>query len=256
MKNKFKKLALLLAAVTMCAGMSAFAACDLLGSGDSSSGSSEGNSQSASDVGDENSSVTDEPIGGEVNENTYVFEAEYVDVSELEGSGYSGGGSGIALILTDWDHISGASNDFSLNYLFTPLLEFEFHITSDKAVDDAKLVLRMMGDWMNYTLKCEEFGVYVNGSRLNFEDIAFDVPHDDQNPDVRDTFEDYDFGTISLKEGDNVILMRVENASPLAGTMYATAPVLDCIKIETEDAELTWTAGYCFEENIENKSRP
>ena len=56
-------------------------------------------------------------------------------------------------------------------------------------------------------------------------------------------FQDYQIGKISLKAGENLIQVKTINHEELGGTLTATAPIIDCVRVETE-AVVTWDGAY------------
>lgn len=177
------------------------------------------------------STTTEEPLVY----NTYVFEAEYTYLDELIGYGYSGGTIGTGLIVLDTVS-AGASNGYYVSYLYGYGLTLTFEIESDRAVDNAVLTLRLSAEVMDILLTAETYEVVVNDLGIWYEDIEFNnVP---TMPEIL-PFQDFVIGNISLVEGTNIIELITSNTDAMQGTMYATAPIVDCIKIYTY-AELTW----------------
>lgn len=170
----------------------------------------------------------------------YVFEAELTNLDDVEGEGFSGGPSGIGMICPDNDGDWEASGEYYVGYLYVENTALTFEITSDKAVSNAKLVLRLsaVGDGQGaITLTDTKYTVSVNGTALEYEDISF---YDRTDAYGVYAFEDYIISeNVSLNEGKNVIKLISSNNESLGGTTKATAPLVDCIKITT-DAKLTW----------------
>jgi len=167
--------------------------------------------------------------------NTYVFEAEYTYLDELIGYGYSGGTIGTGLIVIDTVS-AGASNGYYVSYLYGYGLTLTFEIYSDRAVSDAVLTLRLSAEVMDILITAETYEVVVNDVGIWYQDIGFNnVP---TMPEIL-PFNDFIIGNITLVEGLNVIELITSNTDAMQGTMYATAPIVDCIKIYTY-AELTW----------------
>lgn len=196
-----------------------------------------------------------------INENTtlyanwtskYVFEAEYVYLSDIEnGSGFSGSGvHGTNLIVKDTTGSGKASNGFFVSYLYNEGIALEFEINSDRDVKGAKLILRLSCEVQDIVINGNTYKVEVNGIPYTYSDIQLkDPPKDIFNGGVKE-FADFEITPfLSLKEGKNVIKLITANRNPMQGTMYATAPMVDCIKIETE-ANLTWEP---VTSNIANK---
>lgn len=176
-----------------------------------------------------------------VGQTEYIFEAEYIDgIEDMRGMGYSGGATGTAMILNDRRSPMGASNGFYVSYLYQNGLTLEYVIQADKAVTDAKLVLRLSAEMMDISINGESYSVIVNGTPIEYEDISFiGVPP--MTAQAKYPFRDYTITTsLSLKEGENIVQLKTSNDNAMGGTMSATAPLVDCIKIYTT-ATLTWT---------------
>lgn len=166
---------------------------------------------------------------------TYVFEAEYTYLDELFGAGYSGTQFGTGMIVED-SLDAGASNGHYVSYLYVSDIALVFEIESDRAVNNAQLVLRLSAEVMDITLTSETYSIIVNNTAIAYDDIEFiDVPI---MPEIL-PFRDIVIGNISLIQGTNIIELVTSNSDGMQGTMYATAPIVDCIKITT-DAILTW----------------
>ena len=179
----------------------------------------------------------------------YVFEAECVDLSDFNGAGYSGGATMVGAILTDWDGTAGASGGLFMSFMYVKGddTKLTFNINSDKDVNDAILVLRLSGEVIDpVEFDWTEWKVMVNGEAINYGDISINGCRTDMSQDWVRPFEDFTITTtLSLKAGANVIELITDNDKAMAGTMFSTAPMVDCMKIYT-DAVLTW-------EPIENK---
>ncbi len=177
----------------------------------------------------------------------YVFEAEYTNLKGLKGKGYSNDASGTGLIVRDTDGeigvegLSGASNGFFISYFYVRDLTLTFKINSDTAVEDAKLSLRLSGELLEtIELTDEEFLVKANGDKLNFDKIVIDEIDTDMSNEVKREFQDFYVTTpVSLVEGENIITLTVNNSKKMVGAIGCTAPLIDCIKVETT-AELSW----------------
>lgn len=171
----------------------------------------------------------------------FKFAAAFTNLDDVEGEGFSGGPSGVGMIVQDIDGEWNTESGYYVGYLFVENTTLTFEIESNKAVDDAKIVLRLsaIGDGGGaITLTSSKYTVSVNGEALQYEDISF---YDRTDIDGVYAFEDYLAGeNVSLKEGKNVIKLISSNNESLGGTTKATAPLVDCVKITTS-AELTWT---------------
>ena len=85
----------------------------------------------------------------------------------------------------------------------------------------------------NYTITC-------NGNAIDYPliEVADTTGHEDTGG-VR-PFSDHVLTTsLNLQKGQNKFKFISSNSHGMGGTMAATAPVIDCIKIDTK-AELSW----------------
>ena len=177
---------------------------------------------------------------------TYVFEAEYVNLAGKNGAGWSGGAAGTAMITKDTitedpdlGTNANASNGYYLTYLYSYGLFIDFEITSDRATE-ATLILRLSAEQRDpFVITDDEYLITLNGSKVNYGSItilgAYAALQQRKLP-----FEDVISITINLVQGKNVIRFTTNNQISMGGTMDATAPLLDCIKINTI-AMLTWS---------------
>lgn len=178
-------------------------------------------------------------------QHTFVFETEYVDLDGKQGGGWSGGAAGTAMIVRDTitDDLelgtnANASNGYFLSYLYANGLFIDFVITSDRATE-ATLILRFSGEQLDpLTFTDDEYLITLNGSKVNYGSITingtFAALRQRKLP-----FSDVISIPISLTEGVNLIRFTTNNQNVMGGTMEATAPLFDCIKIDTV-AALSW----------------
>ncbi|MBQ7323300.1 MAG: hypothetical protein IJW96_01900 [Clostridia bacterium] len=175
----------------------------------------------------------------------YVLEAEYTDVTAIEGSTYSGQAVGQNVIVKDSNN--SASNGFYVNYLYEQYNTLFFDIYSDKDVTGVELVMRIAGYYdTGITINYNDYKVVVS-SQVNGEWTSKGVYYEDIN--LGDNylkqngifysggFADHTISTtVSLKAGYNRISLITNNDKPLSskGDMSCTAPVVDCIKLKTD----------------------
>lgn len=172
---------------------------------------------------------------------SYTFEAEYIDsIADMSGAGYSGTANGYELIKKDRDGSAKASNGYYVTYLYYKGATLEYTISSDKAVDDAKLILRLSAEVKNISLTTTAYNVLVNDTLIAYPQIDItDVPA--QGSGKTKEFADFVINKkVSLKQGSNTIKLVTNNNTAMFGTMASTAPMVDCMKIVT-DASLTFT---------------
>lgn len=188
----------------------------------------------------------------------YAFEAEYTDVSGITGRGYSGEFSGTDIILRDQDGSLGASNDFYVSYLYSGGIELTFEIYAEEAVENAVLEIALAAEYADVILSQSNYTVEVNGNALSYGQI--ELLGAEQSATKNIPFKRYNFAMgLTLRQGNNVIKLITDNNDPMTnssgspiGTMYATAPMVDCLYIYS-DVAVTWAEGKCFESNIEGK---
>ena len=177
---------------------------------------------------------------------TYIFEAEYVNLAGKNGAGWSGGAAGTAMITKDTitenpelGTNANASNGFYLTYLYSYGLFIDFVITSDRATE-ATLILRLSAEQRDpFVITDDEYLVTLNGNKVNYGSItiygALAALQQQKLP-----FADVISIPINLVAGTNTIRFTTNNQNSMGGTMDATAPLFDCIKIDTI-AMLTWS---------------
>ena len=190
-------------------------------------------------------------------EKLYVFEAEYTKLKGLKGVGWSNDASGLDMLMRDTNGsigtpgLSGASNGYYVGYLYKNGLTLTFKINSDAAVDDATLILRVSGEMKeSIILTGDEYVVKVNDNKIDYSGIS--ITGIDPSPDaVKHSFEDIIVtATLSLVEGENIITLTTNNGIKMGGTATATAPLVDCIKIQSSSV-LNWSVSY--EENLDGR---
>jgi uncharacterized repeat protein (TIGR02543 family) len=177
----------------------------------------------------------------------WVYEAEDVDFSGFRGMGFSGNAQGTDAIVPDASGDAGASNGHYVTYLYakSDATKLTFNFRSDRALSGVKLTLRLTAEIKDIVLKSSGgaadpvYTVKVNGQAVPYSEIWLSgVPS--QGLGLVRPFEDVLLGSIDLLEGDNAIELITDNEIGMGGTMAATAPMVDCIKIDTY-AVLTWT---------------
>ncbi len=182
----------------------------------------------------------------------YTFEAEKTQLTDLDpdeddtcnvvgqklGQGYSGNVAGKGLI---GNCACEASGDAYVTNLYYNGAFLEFVIKSDRDVDDALLFLRLSGEFKTISLNDKTFVVTVNDQPIAYGDIELEGGTlDDLTSLNRRAMTNHGMGTISLKTGENVIRLTVNNTEKqfATGTMDAAAPLIDCISVYA-NAELS-----------------
>lgn len=171
--------------------------------------------------------------------NTYVFEAEDTDLTGKIGPSYSGTAQETSMILYN-DGINASGNRL-VGYLYERGLGLEFCIASDMAVNDATLTVRITGEYTTMTYDSNEFQVIVNGVPLSYPRVTIPVEGMYDIPACEDLIV---IQNVSLQEGSNEIKLLTNNSNAITGTTFkANAPMVDCLKIDTE-AVLIWDENY------------
>jgi uncharacterized repeat protein (TIGR02543 family) len=177
--------------------------------------------------------------------NWYTFEAEDVNLNGKTGPGLSGtaGGPGMIQLAKN----VGASNDRFVGYQYDTGCSLEFQFNSDVDVAGAIIVIRLSAELRDFNLDPLSYKMALNGKDIDYGKISFTGVPKGSGSDVSSVnslpFKDYTVITnASLKKGLNVFSVVTTNDEALSGTtMLAKAPLIDCIKIET-DAILDWAA--------------
>ena len=189
----------------------------------------------------------------------YSFEAEYTDISGKLYHGWSddGDGSPETLISKNSKYKNGdemgVSNDYFIYAMLYNGASLEFHITAEKDVSNAVLVLRLAPDGYDYELNDETYHVLINGKRLQYGHLCMPIGNyrsDDMNDVIKPPFVNYLLtGELELKAGDNLIRLMTNNNNGHDGTYNAETPYVDCITIYSGE-KLSWTEGQCHPENV------
>lgn len=189
---------------------------------------------------------------------TDIFDAEFVEIDPNKiYYGYSNAVMGKEIITKDYDgklgattqHMTGSAytGGYFVDYQYNKGATLKFIINSTVATE-AKLTLRLamliFKDDVIFTPDGEcAYKVKVNGVSVNYGAITFTVDEIESNNMTG--FKDFVIGNISLKQGENIIELLVDNNVYMGGLASATAPVVDCIKItEHGAAVLSWSPEY------------
>lgn len=192
---------------------------------------------------------------------TYIFEAEHVSFIDpstglpMQGMGASGGSVGANMVDSPAPGMEGinASNGYYVTYLYSPGLTLSFIIESDRDVSDATLIFRISAESAPYAItptgddgvtdngtKLSQYIIMLNDVAINYETIEILDVSGHTSTGNRRPFSDFTIAVnLSLKKGQNVFSFITANTNGMGGTMAATAPVIDCIKVQTS-AELSW----------------
>jgi len=171
----------------------------------------------------------------------YVFEAEDLNLDDFYGFGFSGGGPiGTGCILVDDNGSMGASNGRYISCMNNYGTSIDFVFDSDRIMNNIKLTFRLSAEIKDISIgdsdhfddvSVGQFNILVNGEEAKYGQIdIIGVPP--QSVPQRLPFADYTVN-ISLKAGTNHIVFKTNNKIGQGGTMNATAPMIDCLKITT-----------------------
>lgn len=169
----------------------------------------------------------------------YVLEAEYIDLSEVQGAGESSSQAGVNMIYGDGDDedkAKGWSGGYFVGYTYVAGLHLDFVFTSD-AETTATLVLRLGSELGNMTLTPRIFDVYLNGERVPYAALSIPGSLELENITFRDIIVN---ATVPLKQGENTISLLVKKNGLVAGGERDGGPCVDCIKLTTT-AKINWT---------------
>ena len=181
-----------------------------------------------------------------------VFEAEYTDLDGKVGWGYSGNAYDEGIANKDsWG--MNASNDWLVGWLYHEGTTLEFQIYCEEAVTDAVLAFRLSAEYQELIMTPENVAIRVNGTDISYEPITFtDVPS--ESAGYKRAFTDHIIGDINLDQGNNTITIAITNDDKgVGGTMYASAPIVDCMYLYT-DALVEWAEGFPKTENIQQSA--
>lgn len=165
------------------------------------------------------------------------FEAEYIDLTGKNGTGYSASPSGTDMI--DGALAEMTSNGYFVNYMFNDTITLEFVIYAEADVTNAKLYLALGSEIGTVTFTPSDFGVYTyvgqtpTGTKTTVNYGSMRVSGGNQYT----SFDEYQAGTVSLKQGWNVIQLAV-HTNTLRGGMIG-GPGVDYIRVDTSVA-LKW----------------
>lgn len=216
----------------------------------------------------------DTPITGDITlyakwKALYLFEAEHTNLVDdegqpIKGMGASGGSEGNEMVDQPSTAAMGInpSNGYYVTYLFAPGIRLKWVINSDRDVDNVKFIFRISCESKGFALTPEDVGddefteggtllstyiISLNGVPIEYPVIEITDAQGHEDTGDKRPFSDHILSTtISLKKGENVITCLTANNHGMGGTMAATAPVIDCIKLEAA-AELSW------EPNVDNE---
>lgn len=168
---------------------------------------------------------------------SFVMEAEYVDFTGLVGGGHSNEQYEEMMIYgngSDAEKELGWSNGYFVSATHKEGICLTFNFTSDKAVENATIVLRLGSEMGNLNFTPDDFEVCLNGEAIDYEPMY--LTNSARLEDMK--FVDKTVtNEASIKAGENVLTLTVL-ANTLSGGTTA-GPIIDCVKI-TSGAKLEW----------------
>lgn len=168
----------------------------------------------------------------------FTMEAEYVNLDGKPGMGYSSNVEGTSMIVKD-NGSAKASNGYFVSYLYYNGANLQFDFNSPSALENVMFVARLSSEFYDIALSDENFKFIVNDVELKdfYCDLsgALPVSSSDKREFTNFTISE----NVSLKQGTNTIKLVVNNTAAHGGTMYAEAPIVDCLYLGT-DAQLSW----------------
>lgn len=176
---------------------------------------------------------------------TYVMEAEYINLDGVSGAGISSDQSGVEMIYgdaTQEQKALGWSNGYFVGYTYATNVTLTFEFNADTAAT-ASIILRLGSELGNLNLDPTVFEVRLNGTPISYSSLYV----------AGSKIEAMNFSdktvttTANLVAGANKIEIVILKNTLMNGTKTG-GPCVDCVKVETK-AKLTWT------EKTDNPSR-
>lgn len=234
MKKILKNIVMLLIMASLACGAAfSFAACG--GDNGDNGGNQGGNEQGGNEDGDNQGGNEDGNEDGEAQD--YIFEAEYIDVVGLNGSGISGSAKDYEMIQYD----RNASNKYIICNTHLKGLTLTFNFTSD-AAGKAKLTLKLGNEGQALPLNSDNLILKVNDKEVKYDVGIIPVNTSSMSND----YHDYEIGEIDVVEGENVITFTIGENDLMNG--LSQGPLFDAIVLNSE-AKLVFDA---HEDNLDH----
>ena len=139
---------------------------------------------------------------------TYVMEAEYIDLDDVSGAGISSDQSGVDMIYGDGTEAQkelGWSNGYFVGYTYSSNLELNFVFDSDKDAT-ATVILRLGSELGDINLDPTNFSVILNGTEITYSSMYVENSRIDSMKFTDKTVTSSanikkDENTLTLKEG-------------------------------------------------------
>lgn len=161
------------------------------------------------------------------------FEAEYIDLTGKQGTGYSSSPSAEGLIDTMLDFASGGA---FVNYLHNKTITLEFVVYADEALAAVPLYIAMGSEMGTVTFNPSSLGIYTyegndtSGTRTTVDYGSARV----EGGDKYTSFKEYKFGTVTLAKGWNVIQIAVHDNTLNKGSVGG--PGVDYVRLDTSSS--------------------
>ena len=168
---------------------------------------------------------------------TYIFEAEYIDLTDVQGAGESSSQGGVQMIYGNGesDKSKGWSEGYYVAYTYVANLKLDFNFESD-ADAKATVVLRLGSELGNLLLTPDLFEVQLNGETVPYSSLSLNGGTSLEGMKFYDLVVNTN---ANVKAGENTLSLIVRDNKLVAGERVG-APCVDCVKITTS-AKLTWS---------------
>ncbi len=172
---------------------------------------------------------------------TYVLEAEYIDLSNVSGSGMSDSKSGVGVIFGDGTQAEkdkGWSEGYYVMGSYSTDFQLDFKFTADKA-GTASIMLRLGSELGDLTMSSAGFSVQINGTEINYSNMYI------AGTSTVGALTEVEFqdkllsASVALKAGENTLTLKTL-ANDYRGAGSTGGPMIDCVKITTA-CKLTYT---------------
>lgn len=164
------------------------------------------------------------------------MEAEYIDLTDKTGAGYSGAASQEEMVQPGANQ--GASNNYYIGYTHCSIV-LEFKFTCSKAVKNAKIDIGLASELGTVTFTPNEFDVILNGQALDYG--KFTIPGGESEGSWGNFSNFTASRRAELVEGENSIILVVKPNTFLKGQSTG-GPGIDYVQIlNISDAVLKWT---------------
>ena len=199
--------------------------------------------EKTTDTNTDKATTSETQGGGETTPGSFVMEAEYTKLDGKKGAGYSGGSNGKEMVQKDEDGAAKASNGYWLGYLYVTNMSVDFVFNSDIAVQDVTLTLRLTCEIKDVTLTSDNYKITVNDEEIkDYGTITLAGASTSDSTGYVRPFSNHKLKKkINIKQGENTVKLITNNSDGMGGTMYATAPMVDCITFtDIGDAKMTY----------------